>query len=83
MITSEERNYLLEQMVEVLDDNNYNYSIYALEKIIDTWANQKANLIEKFKSHPNYIEGKFMVAFDADFNREIDKNQSWNFSNWS
>ena len=82
MITSEEKKYLLAQMKEVLEDNEYNYSIYALEKIIDTWANNKADLIEKFKSHPNYLEGKFMIAFDADFDREIDKDQSWKFSQW-
>lgn len=82
MITNEERKYLLTQMKEVLDDNNYNYSIYAVEKIIDAWAENKADLIEKFKSHPNYLEGKFMIAFDADFDREIDKDQSWKFSHW-
>ena len=82
MITSEERKGLLAQMKDVLYDYDYDYETYALEKIIDKWAENKADLIEAFKKHPNYLEGKFMIAFDADFDREINKEQSVIFSRW-
>lgn len=81
-ITNEERKYLLSRMEWVLDDNRYDYSESALNKIIDVWAQNKGALIEAFKCHPNYIEGRFMIAFDQDYDREISKEQSRNFSNW-
>ena len=71
-ITNEERKYLLSRMEWVLDDNRYDYSESALNKIIDVWAQNKGALIEAFKRHPNYIEGKFMIAFDSDYDRDID-----------
>ena len=82
MITSEERRLLVQQMKDLLYDYDYSYNVYALEKIVDKWAENKANLIEAFKKHPNYLEGKFMIAFDADFDREISNGQSVTFRNW-
>lgn len=82
MITASERNYLLENMEELLDEYDYNYSTRALNKIIDTWAENKAELITAFKNHPNYLEGKFMIAFDADYERKIDTTQSAMFTAW-
>lgn len=81
-ITNEERKYLLLRMKWVLDDNRYDYSESALNKIIDVWAQNKGALIEAFKRHPNYIEGKFMIAFDSDYDRDIDRAQSIMFSRW-
>lgn len=81
-ITTEERNYLLSEMRKVLDKYDHCYETFALEKIIDTWAENKADLIEAFKKHPNYLEGKFMIAFDMDYDREIDIYVSQEFSCW-
>jgi hypothetical protein len=82
MLTTSEKNYLLESMEGLLDEYDYNYDRDALEKIIDEWACQKGGLIEAFKKHPNYIEGKFMIAFDADYERSIDRRASDVFSDW-
>lgn len=82
MITTEERKYLLSEMKEILDEYDHCYETFALEKIIDTWAENKADLIEAFKKHPNYLEGKFMIAFDMDYDREIDRYVSQEFSCW-
>lgn len=82
MLTPSERNYLLTSMEWLLDEYDYEYSPRALEKIIDEWASQKAGLIEAFKKHPNYVEGMFMIAFDADYERGIDKRASNYFGNW-
>ena len=82
MITANERCYLLARMEELLEEYDYTYNEVALNKIIDTWEYQKGTLIEAFKKHPNYVEGKFMIAFDADFDRGINKRGSYQFSNW-
>ncbi len=82
MLTTSERNYLLNSMQELLVEYDYEYSVSALDDIIDEWACQKAGLIEAFKKHPNYLEGKFMIVFDADYERKIDINASYNFKQW-
>lgn len=79
IITESERNYLISSMEELLDEYDYNYTTRALNKIIDEWAQEKSTLIEAFKKHPNYLEGKFMIAFDRDYERTIDCLASYNF----
>ena len=82
IITYEERETILKNMVKVLDEYDYNYTTDALYKIIDTWATNKADLILAFKKHPNYLKGKFMIAFSHNFNREIDLNALELFKRW-
>ena len=82
MLSTSERSYLLESMEGLLDEYDYNYSSSVLEDIIDEWVRQKGWLIEAFKKHPNYLEGKFMIAFDADYERKIDKKASRAFGHW-
>ena len=82
IITIKERQEIFDNMVELLDKYDYDYTDMALYKIIDTWAEQKADLIALFKKHPNYVEGKFMIAFNSDWNREIDTNGARKFCCW-
>ena len=82
MLTEMEREYLLENMEDLLEKYDYKYSTDALNTILDTWSRQKAGLIDAFKKHPNYIEGKFMIAFDADYERRIELNPSREFWRW-
>ena len=82
IITASEREYLLESMKELLEKYDYIYSESALEDIIDTWAVEKVILIYAFKNHPNYLDGKFMIAFDANYDRKITKRESIKFSEW-
>ena len=82
MITANEREVLLSEMKKLLGTYDYNYSTAVLNDIIDEWASQKAPLIELFKKHPNYIEGKFMIAFDQDYERKIDMTTVNNFKTW-
>lgn len=81
-INASEKEYLLNNMEELLAEYDYEYSTDALEDIISTWSREKAGLIEAFKKHPNYMEGKFMIAFDTDYERDIDKKASRTFSLW-
>lgn len=82
MITPDERNYLLKSLKELLTEYEYPSTDSGLNKIIDEWATQKATLIEAFKKHPHYRPGMFMIAFDSDYEREVDPNVSYNFSRW-
>lgn len=82
IITDEEREELLKNMKELLSEYGYIYTERALNKIIDTWATNKADLILAFKKHPNYLKGKFMIVFSHNFNREVDLNVLRLFRHW-
>ena len=71
MITEQERKLILDEMKKLLDEYNYDYEVFALNEIIDEWDDQKSKLIDAFKKHPNYIEGKFLIAFDTNYDRNI------------
>lgn len=82
IITDEERNALLENMKDLLYEYDYQYTDEALNKIIDTWATNKAELITAFKKHPNYLQGKFMIVFSHNFDRNVDVREIVNFRDW-
>ena len=82
MLKANEKEYLLEAMEELLGEYDYKYSTWSLKDIIDTWAEEKETLIEAFKKHPNYVEGKFMIAFDTDYERTVDREGSRAFKSW-
>lgn len=82
VITKEEKEKIVNDMRELLIEYDYNYEMFALETIVDEWADQKAELISAFKKHPNYIDGKFMIAFNSDFERTFDKAAITKFGKW-
>ena len=82
MLNANEKNYILAEMANLVQEYDYKYTHEALSKIIDTWAYQKAGLIEAFKKHPNYIEGKFMIAFDTSYERNVNLDASVAFARW-
>lgn len=82
IINDEERKVLLEDMKGLLSEYDYQYTEEALNKIIDTWAINKADLITAIKKHPNYLQGKFMIVFSHNFNRTVDKATINGFKKW-
>ena len=82
IINDEERKVLLEDMKELLSEYDYQYTEEALNKIIDTWATNKAELITAIKKHPNYLQGKFMIVFSHNFDRTVDKTAINGFKKW-
>jgi hypothetical protein len=78
-ITTNEKEYLLKSMEELLDTYDYEYKTEHLNSIIEEWASQKAGLIEAFKRHPQYVDGKFMIAYDYDYTRPVDPMGSCRF----
>ena len=79
-ITASEREYILSSMENLLSEYDYEYKVEHLNSIIDEWLLQKSKLIEAFKRHPKYVEGKFMIAYDCDYTREITVQGSRSFS---
>lgn len=82
ILTEIEREYLFDSMTDLLEEYDYDYSNDAIYAIISTWAREKSSLIEAFKKHPNYLEGKFMIAFDHNYDRAIDIKASQAFKDW-
>ena len=82
IITDDERKSLLKDMEHLLDEYDYDYTEEALDRIINTWAENKADLITAFKKHPNYLKGKFMIVFSHNFARETSTNALRDFAKW-
>ena len=82
IITMQEKETIIENMKSLLREYDYDFKNFALERIVNTWAENKANLINLFKKHPNYVEGEFLIAFNKDYNRDIDVSGAQNFAQW-
>lgn len=81
IITEMERYALIQKAKELLGRYEWEFTDRAITKIVDTWAVNKADRITAFKKHPNYI-GNFMIAYDVEYEREIDPREIHNFSRW-
>lgn len=81
VLSDEMRNELIEEMKELLTKYDYHPTDDALNKILDTWCENKGNLIRLFEKHPNY-NGKFQITFDHDFDRVIDYDGIYKFCDW-
>lgn len=82
LISESERKYIFSNMVKLLERFNYRWTNSAINKIIDEWAYNKADLIRHFREHPNYLDRKFMIVFSNTYDREIDFDQSKDFFRW-
>lgn len=82
IITNEEKENLIREMKNILDEYDYSWKVFALDKIINTWAYNMQELIAAFKNHPNYVEGKFMIAYTTSLERGIDMDAVGDFSYW-
>lgn len=82
IITETERTQLIANMTTLLKTYNYNPTETALNTIIDEWSAQKGELLEAFKKHPSYVDGKFLIAFTEEFNRPADQHVALNLYSW-
>lgn len=81
VLSEEQRTELIREMSEFLTHYRYHPTEKGLNKVLDEWLKNKADLIRLFEKHPNY-NGKFQIVFDHDFDRTIDPNQAYEFSRW-
>ena len=84
LITADERIYLFNKIKETLDEFEHHSGEKGINAILDTWIENKANLIKCFKKHPNYVPGKFMIAISNDYERTVDESgvALCRFFNW-
>ena len=81
VLSDEMRRELLEEMRTLLVKYHYHPTDEGLNRILDEWCKNKADLIRLFEKHPNY-NGKFQIVFDCDFDRSIDRDAIDNFKRW-
>lgn len=72
-----------ENLENLLDEYDYDYSNYALNKIVNEWNKQKEPLRNVLRNHPNWNEEEDMIVFDIDINRELDKEAVERFRSWA
>lgn len=70
ILSDEKRTELIEEMTVLLKEYDYHPTEKGLNAIIDEWSINKADIIRLFEKHPNY-NGKYQIAFDADYDREL------------
>lgn len=81
-LTNQERTAIKDGMISLFNEYGYQYTDRAVDKIIDTWAENKGALIDLFKRHPKYLDGKFMIVFDYKFTRKMHERGVRNFLHW-
>lgn len=77
-LSDEQRKELLDEIMTLLRDFDYDPTEEACNKILDEWAKKKGNLIQLLEKHPAY-NGKFQIVFDSDFKRDVDASVIDNF----
>lgn len=82
IISMEAKENIMANIQHLLDEYDYEYTEDAINKIVNTWAEQKADLINLLSKHPNYVDGQFLIAFNKDWNREINIDGSFAFAHW-
>ena len=82
MTTTNEISKVAIKVENLLDNYDYHWSHHAVDKVIDTWRENKGWIIDAFKKHPDYVEGEFLNAKTENYDREIDKEASREFSRW-
>ena len=69
-------------MIKVLNMYDIPWGNSAIDKIIDTWADNKAPLIKLLKHHPNWNDEKCYVAFDQNIKGQPDEGKIYRFIDW-
>lgn len=82
IISMEAKENIMANIQHLLDEYDYEYTEDAINEIINRWAEQKADLINLLSKHPNYVDGQFLIAFNKDWNREINADGAFMFAQW-
>lgn len=77
------QNLVKKSMALLKDELRLNATEDGLKKCFDVWQNQKADLLELFRNHPNWNEDKLRIEIDAELVRGINRNDTRKFYNWA
>lgn len=69
-------------MIKVLNMYDIPWGNSAIDKIINTWADNKAPLMELLRHHPNWNNEKCYVAFDQNVKGQTDDKKIYQFFDW-
>lgn len=69
-------------MIKVLNMYDIPWGNSAIDKIINTWADNKAPLMELLRHHPNWNDEKCYVAFDQNVKGQTDDKKIYQFLDW-
>lgn len=82
IFTEEQKEKLVKEMSELLEEYGYRYEYSALNEIIDKWFEAKESIIRILSKHPNWNPNKFQVQFNHTFNRVLDEKARRKFFSW-
>jgi hypothetical protein len=61
----------------------YGYNTESIDSVLHEWMKNKGWLINMFKKHPDYKDGKFQIAFESEIERRISKSGITKFVMWA
>jgi len=71
------------EMCNWLNEHEVAYERSAVEKIKNVWESNKADLLEKFRKHPNWDEENLAIVFkESEYERALNKSAIEDFNNW-
>lgn len=70
--------------MNLLDEYGYEPRESAVQKIIDTWKENKKELLDHFRKHPNWDENALAIVLkDSEYDRPFNKKALDDFYTWS
>ena len=71
------------EMCNWLNEHEVAYERSAVEKIKNVWERNKADLLEKFRKHPNWDEENLAIVFkESEYERALNTSAIDNFNEW-
>ena len=71
-----------EKIAALLNEYNHANSEYGIEKMLEAWRTNKANLISVLSKHPNWDADNYRIVFSTDYERGFDSNAIDEFKQW-
>ena len=72
------------EMCKWLREHEVAYKEDAVEKIKNEWERNKADLLEKFRKHPNWDEENLAIVFrESEYERALNISAIENFNDWA
>lgn len=82
VLTTEKQEIILNNMEDLLERFDYEYTRSALISIVNKWWFNKRGLLDLLSNHPNYDPDQYAIVFDTDYEREIDGDEVHEFQNY-
>lgn len=77
-----QRDTIAQGMASLFNEYDYHYTRDAINGIITRWAEQKGCLIDILSKHPRWNADRLLIAYDVDFDRELDAKAVGSFGAW-